>query len=213
MEPAQVGAAIREAREARKWTQEYLARMCDTDQSTVGRTELGQFKRLTVTIYRMIEVLGIRPPGADPRGLDIVVQSRQPTLPEPPSAEMDVFGTAEGGAGALILTADAVDTVQRPPSLANVRGAYGVLITGTSMVPAFKPGEVALVNPHLPPRADDDVVLQRDDNGTRYGIIKTFVRELPDEWKLMQWNPKKMLARSKQEWPQCHVVVGKYSRL
>lgn len=127
-------------------------------------------------------------------------------------ANFKIFGTAEGGPGIVILTSDPIESREWPVELAGVEGAYGVLITNNSMIPALRPGEVALVNPHLPASPDSEVILQRDDHGTRLGMVKTLLRQTATEYRLKQWNPEKEFTRSKKEWPLCHLVVGKFRR-
>lgn len=127
-------------------------------------------------------------------------------------ADFKIFGTAEGGAGAVILSSDPIESREWPDVLVGVPGGYGLLITGTSMIPALRPGDIALVHPHLPARPDDEVILQREDHGTRHGMVKTLIRQSATEYKLKQWNPAKEFTRSKKEWPLCHLVVGKFRR-
>lgn len=127
-------------------------------------------------------------------------------------ADFKIFGTAEGGPGMVILSSDPIESREWPSILAGVPDSYGVLITNDSMVPALRPGEIALVHPHLPASPDSEVILQRDDHGTRLGMVKTLTRQTSTEYRLKQWNPAKDFTRSKKEWPTCHLVVGKFRR-
>jgi len=61
-----------------------------------------------------------------------------------------VYATAEGSPGEIIRSTDPIDFIARPAPVAHVREAYGLVITGESMVPEYKPGETALINPLLP---------------------------------------------------------------
>src|SRR5690606_18709026 len=72
---------------------------------------------------------------------------------------MPVYAAAMGGDGHVIVSFDEIDRVKRPAELENVKGGYGLLIKGTSMVPALNEGDTALVNPHLPPARGANVIL------------------------------------------------------
>lgn len=124
---------------------------------------------------------------------------------------LPVYASAEGGQGILIINQSPIDTVPRPEPLATVRGAYAVLITGDSMVPRYRPGDLALVNPHLPPRREDGVILYSEERDK--AAIKEFVRQEGSLWRLKRYLPKQAeFTLSRKEWPVCHVVVGSYSR-
>lgn len=203
---------IRAARVKLGWSQEWLAEVAKTDQTTIGRIEKGGFKRLSEALLNVAKAVQVEIPGLDA----ILDRQEKPLILRPlapaSAGDMNVIGTAEGGSGTLIFTG-VIEVVQRPPSLASVKDPYGVLVTGESMIPAFRPGDVALVHPYLVPRPDDDVVLEREDqDGARYGMIKTFLGERAGSWRLRQWHPHRDFIRPRKEWPKCNVVVGKYSR-
>ena len=127
--------------------------------------------------------------------------------------DLPVFGTAEGGEGAIVLTNEAVDWVLRPDSLLRVKDGYGMIVTGDSMSPEHKSGSTALVNPHLPPRAGDTCIFRSHaDDGTVKICIKEYVRQTPDAWHVKQHNPPKSFTLKKAEWQVCHVTVGNYFR-
>jgi phage repressor protein C with HTH and peptisase S24 domain len=126
-------------------------------------------------------------------------------------ADLPVFGTAQGGKGALIVTEHAVDWVVRPAPLLRVRDGYGMIVTGDSMAPAHRSGSTALVNPHLPPRPGDTCVFRKhEDDGTVTACIKELVRFTDDLWHVRQYNPKKTYSLKRSEWQVCHVTIGNY---
>lgn len=126
---------------------------------------------------------------------------------------MPVYAAAAGGDGHTIVTTDPVDYVKRPVVLENVRAGYGLLLTGESMVPVFRPGDIALVHPHLPPHRETEVVLYRTqpELGEAAAMIKQLDGWTDTEWRLRQWNPAREFKANRGEWPICHRVVGKYS--
>jgi phage repressor protein C with HTH and peptisase S24 domain len=127
-------------------------------------------------------------------------------------ADLPVYAAAKGGDGHMIVTFDAIDYVKRPEPLRNVRGGYGLLITGVSMIPAYRPGDTALVHPHLPPARDTEVVLYHTPpDGEAEAMIKTLVGFNDREWTLEQYNPAQQFTEFQVEWPICHRVVGKYA--
>ncbi len=126
--------------------------------------------------------------------------------------DLPVFATAQGGrGGALIMSNEAVDWVNRPAPLLRVRDGYGMIVSGDSMSPKFENGSTALVNPHLPPRNGEACVFRNhQDDGTVLAIIKTLLRFNDDTWFVKQYNPKKEFQLKRSEWQICHVTVGSY---
>ncbi|KSV75053.1 hypothetical protein N184_26905 [Sinorhizobium sp. GL28] len=126
--------------------------------------------------------------------------------------DLPIFAAAQGGDGHVIVTFDAVEYVKRPSVLEGVKGAYGIYLTGSSMIPAYEPGDMALVHPHLPPARDKDVVLYHvPPANDAEAIIKRLVSFNDREWTLRQYNPFLEFTESRVEWSFCHRVVGKYS--
>ena len=126
---------------------------------------------------------------------------------------LPVYGTAEGGRGALILTNDPVDWVVRPDPLLRVKDGYGIIVTGDSMTPEHKSGSMALVNPHLPPHPGDTCVFRSvSDEGTENACIKELRRWSDTTWYVRQHHPRKDFTLKRSEWQVCHVTVGNYKR-
>lgn len=127
------------------------------------------------------------------------------------SRDLPVFGTAQGGSGALIVTDQAVDYVVRPAPLLRVRDGYGMIVSGESMSPKIENGDTVLVNPHLPHRNGDTCVFRsHQDDGTVLAIVKTLRRFNDETWFVRQFNPPKDFQLKRSEWQVCHVTVGSY---
>lgn len=125
--------------------------------------------------------------------------------------DLPVFGTAQGGSGALIVTDQAVDYVVRPAPLLRVRDGYGMIVTGDSMSPKIENGDTVLVNPHLPPRNGDTCVFRsHQDDGTVLAIVKKLRRFNDKIWFVSQFSPEKDFELKRSEWQVCHVTVGSY---
>lgn len=127
-----------------------------------------------------------------------------------------VYAAARGGnEGHQIVTFEAIDYVKRPALLENVKDAYGVYVVGESMVPAFEPGDMALVHPHLPPARDKNVVLYHvPPVAEAEAMIKRLLRHDERDWHLRQFNPpegqEKDFSVARADWTVCHRIVGKY---
>lgn len=146
-----------------------------------------------------------------------VPENQQPPVDVIPGAQLvgdrdlPVFGTAQGGSGALIVTNEPVDWVVRPDPLLRVKDGYGMIITGDSMDPAIKSGSIALINPHLPPRPGDLCLFRSlADDGTAHAAIKEYRGESDSVWKVRQYNPAKDFSLKKSEWQIRHRVIGTY---
>lgn len=126
--------------------------------------------------------------------------------------DLPIFAAAEGGNGAMIVTFEPIDYMRRPTPLEHIRDGYGVYIVGESMAPAYEPGDIALINPLLPPSPGRDAIFLNPSDHSHEALIKRLVRATSREWLVQQWNPKKEFSLSRSQWGQCHIVVGKYVR-
>lgn len=139
--------------------------------------------------------------------------------PPPPmigERDLKVFAAAEGGPGVMIVNIDQpIDLVPRPWYLREVRDGFAVMVVGESMMPAFEPGDLAIVNPRLPILRDKDVILVSGEDGGEFrASIKRLVSYDSRSWHLRQFNPPRgqsaTFTWSKQDWPRALRVVGKY---
>lgn len=131
------------------------------------------------------------------------------------SGEMlPVYAAAQGGDGHIIVTFDAIEQVKMPAVLQGVKGGYGLLIDGTSMIPAYFPNDIALVNPNKRPERGYHHVFyhQPPHNSEAEAIVKWLERFNDREWLIKQWNPASEWKESRQVWQICHRIVGKYDR-
>ncbi|UGA46640.1 helix-turn-helix transcriptional regulator [Bradyrhizobium quebecense] len=126
--------------------------------------------------------------------------------------DFPIYAAAHGGEGFMIVHTDVMEWVKRPVILEGVPDSYGVLVVGESMVPAYRPGDMALVHPRRPPERDTDVILY--DHDPRTGDAKSMIKRLVGfndrSLKLEQYNPAKTFSEHRADWPICHQVVGMY---
>lgn len=221
-----IGSRIKHARTARRLTQKQVADHFGIQRVSVTQWEsdtttpdveripaLASF--LNVSTDWLLEAKGA-PPAADPkertRGFrPSIVPGKDLVKPE---KSLPLYAAARGGDGHVIVTFEAIEYLKMPTILEGVRGGYGLLITGESMEPAYRPGDMALVNPNLPPQRDTDVVLYHaapGETGEAEAIIKRLDGLNDREWTLEQYKPAKTFKEFRAEWPICHRVVGKYN--
>lgn len=210
-----IGAEIRKKRRAMGMKEAALARLAGTTQQTLNRIENADvgYSEAVPKILAALNLQQTKPIPTGPRFPGFYAGTPTPPVASP-SADRDlpIHAAVEGGPGEVLIDFNPVDYVARPDPLVGVRGAYGAYIVGTSMAPAFNRGDIALVHPHTPYRPDDDVIIFKNHEGEQAGMIKHLVSSANGKWKLEQWNPQKIIELSQKEWPQCHVIVGKYSR-
>jgi phage repressor protein C with HTH and peptisase S24 domain len=198
--------------------EEALAAQLGVTQSSVNRWVHGG-KTRGENLMRLV-ALADTVPAAKSLLMRTPVPLSEPFKPEiVPGAELvgdrnfPVYAAAMGGDGHQIVTFEAIDYVKRPAILESVKDAYGVYIVGESMSPAFEPGDMALVHPHLPPARDKNVVLYHVPplgSNEAEAIVKRLVRYNDQDWFLKQYNPEREFTETRADWPFCHRIVGKY---
>lgn len=159
-----LGQRIRYAREAAGLTQEAVAAHFGIRRVSVTQWENDVTRPALDKIEGLAELLNTRtdwllrreghPPLSAPKPKRRIIPGDELVG----GKDLPIYAAAMGGEGHVIITFDPVDYVKRPAVLQSVRGGYGIIVKGTSMVPAYWEGDIALVNPHLPPARDTDCV-------------------------------------------------------
>jgi phage repressor protein C with HTH and peptisase S24 domain len=211
MEP---GEKIRQAREALGWSQEQLGKRVGISQPAVKKIEDGSTAHSRF-LPRIAALLSL-----DIAELDAGLAQIKATPERAPrllgGMDFPVHASAEGGPGEIIVDANPVEYIARPSPLATVRDAYGVSITGTSMEPEFRQGDIALVNPHLAVVPDWAYIFISERAGTTRATIKWLRRITAEKWLVSQHNPPPGMAKdftlSRKEWQRAQRVIGKYAR-
>jgi phage repressor protein C with HTH and peptisase S24 domain len=167
---------------------------------------LGRKKSIDAAVYaRAAEILR-----ADLAWLSASDSGRAPERrpePEPSNQMLPLLGLATGGAdGRLIFSGEALDELARPPQLMKVKNAYAVAISGESMEPRYRPGEIVYVNPSRPARRGDDVVVQVMQSGELSGFVKEFISRDDNKLVVRQFNPKKTLTFRANDVQDVHVI-------
>ena len=213
---SKTGDIIRALREGQNLSQAALAKKVGVSQATIDKIERGESTR-TRFLSEIATALGVSVDGLKAGGKVVIPQpnqrnfSSQGSLPSG-REDLPIYASAQGGQGEIIINYDPIDYVQRPSPLENVKGGYAMYIVGDSMAPAFEQGDLVLVNPHLPYKANDDVLIFKDHDHEHAAVVKRLVKATADLWHLKQFNPDKTFTLSRKEWPKWQVIVGKYSR-
>lgn len=208
---------LKTARKAKGWSQPELAREAGVSQQLISQIENGVPSAGKDMLPTIAAALGIEVTDLDPNfwkmhpnpaARSVANSVRQPK----PASAVPLYASARGGIGEMVLMDSEVGPERFP--LEGVRDAYAVYVVGDSMEPLFEQGDRVLVNPHKPPSAGSDVILQTDVNhhGERFAMVKRLVRGGGEQWELEQFNPPKRFKLPRKDWPTCHVIVGKYSR-
>jgi SOS-response transcriptional repressor LexA len=225
---------IREHRERLGLSQAELAERVDTSQPQIDRLEKGErgltdkwMRRLAAGLQCDPADLLSQPSGAAPAlppgaasppstlGIDAPVGAVRPVeLPLKPYMPLDVpvFGVAAGNPmdGAFQLETGVIDYVRRAPGIMNARDVYALYVTGESMVPRFRHGELLYISANRPVRIGDDVVVcirpERDGDPERC-FIKMLVRRHPDYIEVEQFNPPKRMKFDRADIIRVHRVL------
>jgi phage repressor protein C with HTH and peptisase S24 domain len=121
-----------------------------------------------------------------------------------------LYGQAIGGLdGQFILNGQHIGDVIAPAALDTVKDAYAVSIVGDSMEPRYEAGEVVFVNPHVPIRKNDYVVIQIIVEGPDVpaAYVKRFVKLTEYELVVSQFNPPKEISFARDSLVSVHRII------
>lgn len=221
---------LREAREAKGLSQSELARLVDISAQAIQAIEAGRVQSSRAT-PKIAEALGVSAIWLSDGTGDMVtidkdsgiINQEQPTTFQ--SSEMvdavissarigrdqrdliPVLAAARGGDDQEMFVDDGpIDWVPRPGPLVGVQEAYAMQVTGTSMVPMYKPGQVLWVNPFKRPVAGKGVIVWKHGKAI---LVKEFVRRSKDHIYLLEYAPDvRTFAVAVGEVEAIHVIVG-----
>jgi len=210
------GAEIRRVREERGMSQADLAKLAETSQQTVDRIERGVVE-LSRAYPRILKALEITKEGFDLDRIKTTVAKMKMESRESYKRFMEegkaVSGLMEGGRIPLYAPGDGsgprlINAIPRAYPVEFTEGAYGLVMFGTEMEPAIRNGEIAIVNPNLPPLWQSEVVVTINGKPT----IRTFIGGTATHWSVQQWNPPKKADLKKDEHEHIELVVAKIGR-
>lgn len=186
-----------------------LAEHCKISTSVLNKLIRGTRKITAIEADKIREWLAKHPPQVSdgveqqepPRPTEAVPA---PDAPLPPyrremPKDVPVYGTVVGGDGQQTfdfeLNGNVVDHVRRPPRIFGRADVFAVYVTGESMSPWRKPGQLVYVESAKQARAGDYVLVEltpRDGDSVRPALVKELVAVTPTKVRLSQHNPPKV---------------------
>lgn len=230
---ARLGALVKERREQAGLSQADLAALAKSSQQTIDRIERGETKH-SRAFPRVLAALKIE---NDPTFTELAVSEAR--LEDAISAELrDRFPDHVKAPGfqdhdsradvnqLSVYTLEAhdelryrflpfaVDYLGRPEPLRRVRRGYAMLVPDDRNYPTLRAGDILLVNPHIPVRADNEAIITQIVRSEKasYSIIATIVSMDADSYTVRHGvgEPYRLL---KTEWDFANLVVGKFNRV
>jgi transcriptional regulator with XRE-family HTH domain len=227
----QPGNIIKAEREKRQWSQQDLGDRIGVSQVAIMKIEAGTTKkskhipkiaqvlqiplsRLDATLSPEFDEQAVRPHISETGKDHTTAVLRTPADQLLGGRDLPVFSTAQDTRGVPVLSDEPIRFVARPHNLHGIKEAFGVLIVGNKMAREYREGDIAYVDPHLPPRAGDACLFERPMMDGRE-VIVAYLDKAPDSskthWHASQSNPEKRFTLEKSEWSRCYVLVGKQS--
>lgn len=217
------GVALRRAREERRMTQAELAELVGTTQQTVDRIEKGQIKQSKL-YPALAEAVGLPNEGFNPDGIEEALKGLEAEAAVAakqalkrtralPSADLD------DGSGMVIYSRDQsftlqpADQIERGYPVTNVPDAYAVYVQDSRLAPSLSPGDMAVLNPHIPVFENCDAFLTSDTGPTRKGMFRRIVGIFDGYWQVAEAEGLGTEKVSREEWPHAHLVVAKFYRV
>lgn len=227
---SELGNFLRQARRKAKLSQQALADGFKISKAAVSKWESGGTVPDRRKMHQLARTLGVpvdqlrdladRDDGAQQGDAPDAPLARPSKTAEPPSQPpvsappLRVYGSSDSGPdGAFALSRDPVAWIARDARLVGVVDAFAVYVQGTSMIHAYEPGNLLLVNPGTQPVSGDDVLLVREErDGTMHALVKRLVRYNATTWTVKQFNPEKTYGLARSDWQRAHLVIGRYNR-
>lgn len=204
-----LGERIRQRRKDLRLSQADVAAACDISRNAVSLWESGD----TAPTRKNIETLaGALQTTAAWLEHGVGAEPAQPLVRTeyagPPGwvRDLPILGHGEAGEdGFFYDNGEVFGYVGRPPSLVGVPGAYAVIVNNDSMAPRYEHSEVVLVNPNLPVKPKDYVVIQTVDDR---GLIKRLKRRTQKITYFEQLNPETDIEFETAEIKALHKIIG-----
>lgn len=205
-----LGLRLRELRLSRGMTMAALAEKIGVTQPAISQWESGRERPGRETLQRLAGALGVT---AEALALPAGSQSSAATLsPLQLPADVPVLGTAVGGdSGDFSFNGMVVDYVRRPQGVAQMRNIYALWVTGDSMAPWNRRGDLIYVTPTRPPVPGDHVVIElagahAHDAGT--AMVKLLAGQTPTQYRLRQYNPERDFTIARTRVKAIHKVLS-----
>lgn len=211
-----IGARVARRRAVLGLSQSALARMLDMEQPSVAAIEAGKVKRpgklmeLAAALRTSQEWL-LREEGpeeVEPRRVirsggteESEVEHVTAGWPNTGEATVEVRGVSVGGDDAFFYMGDIEDRVKRPPGIRHARNVVALYVTGFSMEPRFRSGELIYIQDRMPAPGDDVVVElhPETDGDPPKSFLKELVKLTPRQIQCKQHNPPQTVEFDRAE--------------
>ena len=177
---------IKNNRLARGWSQSELAERAGTSNQMISMLERGKRGLTLQWMQRLAQAFDC--PVAD------LLAKADDTSPFPELAQnLPVLGTVAGNvAGAFqLLDDEPIGFVKRPPGIAEGSHVYAVYVTGNSMSPEHRDGDLRFADPDAEARIGDTVIIQTQNHPQ--DSVQSYIKHLKardEDWYLLgQLNP------------------------
>ena len=206
---------IRTRRAFLNWSQKELAQRAGVSQQLINALE-SERVRSTKFIREISIALGCTIADLDPHYGVVDANGNGMTNAAGRHGDLPIFGASETAVGSVVVSDEAVDFIDRPEPLLQVRGGYGIIVANNFMFPEFELGDLALVNPHLPPIPNTTCLLYAEEKEKTIGRIRRLLSISPAIWTVEAWHPpenmESVVELPRDVWHKCHRVVGRYCR-
>jgi transcriptional regulator with XRE-family HTH domain len=153
---------IREWRSKRRMSLAELGETVGLSRSEISKLESGSRRVRADHLVVLSKALKVPPEDLMDRE---VVREMLGELPQPlpqPGPSVPVLPARRQDGAIVVMPQEAALTVEAPPQIAQVPGAYAFYMPDTSLEPRVPVGALLFVNPLLPPRAGDLAVVAAD---------------------------------------------------
>lgn len=208
-----IGSLLREARKAKKLSQQQVADHFKISKSAVSQWESDDTRPDSDKSRGLAKLYGLSlelllPGDDDPDDVafatdpmpNVVEATNEPRIPKRSEMPRDVpvygtgLGSESGSLGDFVMNGDIADYVRRPPGIAHRRDVFGLWLVGDSMKPWRKPRELVYVEKQRQAMIDDHVVVELQPppgESFRPTFVKKLVRMTSKAVRLEQYNPPK----------------------
>lgn len=225
-----IGNRVREAREARGWSQQKLADEAGVSQTTIDKIEQGTTKRSRYLPY-VAKALDLSIRDLSPELASEISVAEQENSPFPHwrfspiplfVSEPEIFQSDAGEIlpmGAFSIGKKPFDKIACPPMLVGVPGAYALYVSVEDMIPEFLPADIACINPNLPPIPMTTCLFGGENNGIQMRVLARLMGISREYFEIITWrhdpakpNTLPSFRLHRRDWNIAHRVVAKYYR-
>lgn len=119
---------------------------------------------------------------------------------------LPIRGRAEGGKdGNFVIEEQPIDWTYRPADLQGVNEAFAVFVSGNSMMPKYKNGDLIYVHPAKPVSKQRYALIETTEHK---GFIKQFIGWQDDHLIVQQFNPEQEIKIPKESVLRLMLVIG-----